>query len=152
MMRRLRALVQMIAASLSIIPLSLGGLSGAVTRVAAEPGVMMPSPKRVAPPNVAPVLVAGMRIEAIHWGRSRGLEQNGGYIAAIAPRSGRELWTLKVYTVSYDPKLEEDVQDVFIAKMTKASASRLLVVDEKGRRYVVDVKARSVTPRSVTPR
>jgi hypothetical protein len=103
--------------------------------------------KRVAPPDVPPVLFRGVRIEAIHWGRERNFKQNGGYIAAFDPASGRELWTLKVYDLVYDPKMEEDVQDVFIRKMTKVSPSGLLIVDEKGRRYRVDVKARTVTRR-----
>ena len=103
----------------------------------------MPQPKRVAPPKVAPVTVDGLRIEAIHWGRSRGLGQNGGYIVAFDPKTGQELWTLKVYDIVYDPKMEEDVQDVFIEKM-KAGGGTLLITDEKGRRYRVDVKARSV--------
>jgi hypothetical protein len=106
----------------------------------------VPRPKRVAPPNVAPIVLGGVRIEVIQWGRSRGLGQNGGYIAAIDVGTGRQLWTLKVYDVAYDPRMEEDVQDVFIAKMTKGTRNRLAIVDEKGRRYLVDVKARTVTP------
>jgi flagellar biogenesis protein FliO len=42
--------------------------------------------------------------------------------------------------------MEEDLQDVFIAKMTKGTRNRLAIVDEKGRRYLVDVKAQTVTP------
>ena len=105
----------------------------------------LPQPKRVAPPNVPPVVLGGARIE-VPWGRSRGLGQNGGYIAAIDVGTGRQLWTLKVYDVAYDPRMEEDVQDVFIAKMTKGTRNRLAIVDEKGHRYLVDVKARTVTP------
>lgn len=116
-------------------------------RALAAAGEAQPSAKRVAPPDVPPVQLRKVRVEAIHWGRTRGLKQNGGYIAAIDPASGQELWTLKVYDVHYDPKMEEDVQDVFIRKMTRMSPSRLLIVDEKGRRYRVDVKRRSVTPR-----
>jgi hypothetical protein len=106
-----------------------------------EPG--MPKPKRVAPPKVAPVMLEGVRIEAIHWGRSRGLGQNGGYIAAIDPGSGKELWTLKVYDIAYDSKMEQDVQDVFISKM-KAENGKLAIRNEKGGRYLVDPKTRTV--------
>ena len=112
---------------------------------ASDQPVQRPRAKRVAPPDVPAVMVGGVRIEALHWGRSRDLKQNGGYIAAVDPKSGRELWTLKVYDVAYDGKMEEDVQDVFIRKMTKMSPSRLLIVDEKGRRYSVEVNARTVT-------
>jgi hypothetical protein len=47
--------------------------------------------------------------------------------------------------VSYDPELEEDVQDVFIEKMTAIRADALEIVDEKGRRYLVNPQARRVT-------
>ena len=114
---------------------------------AANQAQAQPRAKRVAPPDVPAVVFRRVRIEAIHWGRERNFKQNGGYIAAFDPASGRELWTLKVYDVVYDPKMEEDVQDVFIRKMTKISPSGLLIVDEKGRRYRVDVKARTVTRR-----
>ena len=107
----------------------------------------MPRPKRTAPPAVSPVVLGDIRIEAIPWGRSRDLGQNGGYIAARDRRTGRELWLLKVYGVRYDAKMEEDVQDIFIKKMTKVSPTRLSILDEDGGRYLVDVKTRSVTRR-----
>jgi hypothetical protein len=128
--------------SMWAVPAATGGRALAAGQAQAQP-----SAKRVAPPDVPPVQLRKVRIEAVHWGRARGFNQNGGYIAAIDPASGQELWTLKVYDVHYDPKMEEDVQDVFIRKMTRMSPSRLLIVDEKGRRYRVDVKRRAVTPR-----
>ena len=106
----------------------------------------MPAGKRVGPPDVPPVNVAGLRIEAIHWGMERGLGQNGGYIAAYDPPSGRELWTLKVYDVRYAAPMEEDVQDVFIERMDPTSDAGLEVTDERGRRYAVDVSVRSARP------
>ena len=114
---------------------------------AAEQRREMPRPKRTAPPAVPPVVLGNIRIETVPWGRSRDLGQNGGYIAALDRRTGRELWILKVYGVTYDAKMEEDVQDIFIKKMTKVSPTRLSILDEDGRRYLVDVKTRSVTPR-----
>lgn len=114
---------------------------------AAEQRREMPRPKRTAPPAVPPVVLGNIRVETVPWGRSRDLGQNGGYIAALDRRTGRELWILKVYGVTYDAKMEEDVQDVFIKKMTKVSPTRLNILDEDGRRYLVDVKTRSVTPR-----
>ncbi len=102
-----------------------------------------PTAKRVGPPEVAPVTIDGTRFEALSWGRTRGFGQNGGYIAAVDPASGRELWTLKVYAVTYDPEMEEDVQDVFITGLAVRDG-RLEVTDEKGRRFLVDVKSRAV--------
>jgi hypothetical protein len=108
-----------------------------------SPDARMPQPKRTAPPKVKPVTVGDVRIEALHWGRSRGLGQNGGYIVAVDPASGRELWTLKVYDIAYDPKMEEDVQDLFIAKLAVAG-DKLSVRDEQGRRFLVDLKRKTV--------
>jgi hypothetical protein len=107
-----------------------------------------PKAKRVPPAKVAPVTVGGLRFEAIHWGKARDLGQNGGYIAAIDPATDKELWTLKVYDIVYDPKLEGDVQDVFIAAMSKTLfGQKLNVKDEQGRSYVVDPASRTVRAR-----
>ena len=102
--------------------------------------------KRVAPPEIAPVTVGGVKIEALHWGRERGLGQNGGYVVAVDPATGKELWTLKIYDVTYDGAKEEDVQDVFIASMRAVDDRHVEIVDENGRSYLLDVTSRDVTP------
>ena len=100
---------------------------------------------RLPPDTVAPVTIHGVRYEAIHWGRRRGLDQDGGYIAAIDVASGRELWTLKIYSVPIDPGMERDGQDVFITALGKTFfGGKLKVADEQGRHYLVDVQSRSV--------
>ena len=105
----------------------------------------LPSRKRVPPPVVPPVTVGDIRFEAIHWGRERGLGQNGGYLAALDKRTGAELWTLKVYDVEYDPSLEEDVQDIFIRSLSRTLlGGKLKVTDERGRRYRLDPATKSV--------
>jgi hypothetical protein len=90
--------------------------------------------------------VGTLRIEAIPWGRERGFGQNGGYVAAVDTATGAEIWTLKIYDVTYDGVKEEDVQDVFIASMRALGGGRVEIVDEDGRRYLLDVAARRVTP------
>ena len=108
----------------------------------------MPSEKRVGPPVVPPVEVGALRFEAIHWGKERGLSQNGGYIAAFDKATGKELWTLKVYDIQYDQTLESDVQDIFIKSMSKTLfGGKLKIKDERGRRYVVDPDAKTVQSR-----
>jgi hypothetical protein len=102
--------------------------------------------KRVGPPKVEPVALGTTRYEVIHWGRKRGLSQNGGYIAALNAKSGAELWILKVYDIQYEEKLETDVQDIFIKTMTKSKTKNALdITDEKGRKYKVDVESRKVS-------
>lgn len=108
---------------------------------------------REPPPEVAPVVVGGVRYEAIHDGRSRGLDRDGGYIAAFEPGSGRPLWTLQVYAYPIDPRREADVQDVFISSMQPGSESGTLEVrNENGEVHVVDLETRSVTrPEAAAP-
>jgi hypothetical protein len=103
--------------------------------------------KRMAPALVLPVSSKGIRYEAVHWSKSRGLSQNGGYIAAIDLASGRELWVLKVYDVPYDGDLEGDKADVFITKLSLAAdGAALEVVNERAARYRVDLVGRTVAP------
>ncbi|NJD04980.1 MAG: hypothetical protein FIA97_00590 [Methylococcaceae bacterium] len=116
------------------------GAPAAVTEPA--PGL---KPKRLGPPAVDPVVIGSVRFEVVPWGKERGLPQNGGYIAAYDDASGTELWILKVYEVTYDPKLEQDVQDVFIVSLSKSFfGDKLLITDERGKRYSVDPASRSV--------
>lgn len=105
----------------------------------------LPAAKRVGPPDVEPVTIDGVRYEAVHWGRERGLGQNGGYLEAVDAASGASLWLLQVYAIDYDPDLEEDVQDVFIETLKAGPRGTLKVVDERGRRYAVDPATRTVT-------
>lgn len=101
--------------------------------------------KRAAPETVPPVVHAGVRYEVVHWGKGRGLPQNGGYLAAIDQKSDEELWLLKVYEVHYDGDMEDDKQDVFITSLTLSEDGKYLhVKDERDRRYTIDIKSRKV--------
>lgn len=102
--------------------------------------------KRAGPEKVHPVIIDGVRYEAIHWGKARGLEQNGGYIAAIDDLSGKELWILKVYNVNYDSDMEADKLDIFITRISKdRKAHHLKIENERDGRYVVDLRTRLVS-------
>ena len=100
--------------------------------------------KRAGPADIAPVRIGKLEYRVIHFGRAEGLDQNGGYIAAHDKKSGEKLWTLKVYSPPVDPQLERDVQDVFITSMRK-QGKHLLIIDEQGHHYLVDVVKRSVS-------
>jgi hypothetical protein len=119
-------------------------LAGTMALVAAS--VAMPGEaKRLAPDPVAPVSFEGRRYEAMPWGKARGLGQNGGYVAAIDEASGRELWVQRIYAVRYDRGLEGDKQDVFITGLTLVPAARaLLIENERGARYRLDLRTRKV--------
>ncbi len=99
----------------------------------------LPAGKRIAPEDVHPITLDGVRYEVLHWGKRRGLDQNGGYIVAI-DSNGKELWVSKVYSIDYDSRLENDVQDVFIQSMELSEDKRFLnIVDEDNRLYKFDL-------------
>jgi hypothetical protein len=103
-------------------------------------------PDRLAPKDVAPVIVDRTSYAVIHWGKKRGLDQNGGYISATDLDSNKELWVLKVYDTEYDPEMEGDVQDVFIKSLSKVwFRNQLKVVNEREEQYLIDLKTRKVT-------
>ena len=127
----------------------VGGAAEACAQTLASPIIPprdMSSKKRGPPPAASSVTARGVRYETIAMGRRRGLDQNGGYIAALDVASGRQLWLLKVYVTPHDPDMEDDKQDLFIAglKLTNHGHA-LLVTDERGGRYCVDLKTRAVT-------
>jgi hypothetical protein len=103
-----------------------------------------PEKERSELPEPEPVMLAGVRYEAVPWGKARGLAQNGGYVAAIDVDSGSEIWLLKVYDIVYDGEREDDKQDLFIAELSLDATGRLRVEDERGATYLVDLKERKV--------
>lgn len=105
-----------------------------------------PEKERSDIPEPAPLTVGRLRLEAIPWGRARGLSQNGGYIAAYDGATDQELWLIKVYDVVYDGDKEDDKCDVFIADLALGSDGRVRVTDERGGVYLVDIERRSVVP------
>lgn len=106
--------------------------------------VMQESAKRRVP-RVDPVVAKGVRYEIVRGARSRGFAQNGGILSAVDVASGKELWTLQVYVVHYDPAEEADVQDVFITEMKlDAAANVLLLKNEERKSFKVNLADRSV--------
>jgi tricorn protease-like protein len=103
--------------------------------------------KRVAPPSVQAITIDGMRYEAVLWGRERGLDQNGGLIEIFNTSHAQSVGIIRVYAIEYLPQIETDVQDVFIESMSvSADRKHLLVTDEKGRRYLVDLEQLTSQP------
>jgi len=104
------------------------------------------SKKRRGPAAVEPVSKDGLKYVVVPWGKTRGLPQNGGYIAAVDEATGREVWLLRVYNVEYDSNMEKDKQDVFITHMRlEKNTDRLLIEDEMGRCFSVNLKSRCVS-------
>lgn len=105
----------------------------------------MPAGKRVGPKDVNPVTANGVRYEVLHWGRERGLDQNGGYIVAKDAASNKELWLAKIYSIEYKPKLETDVQDIFIREIELSDDKKSLkIIDEDNRHFILDLSTQKV--------
>ena len=94
------------------------------------------SAKRAAPKPVSPVVYQGVTYSAPN--------DNGrvGYILA-SDAAGKVLFQIKVFETEIHPKLEEDVQWIFIREL-KLTGSSLVVKDEKSRCYSVDLETKAV--------
>ena len=94
--------------------------------------------KRGAPPKVEPVIFEGVRYVAPNDKGRR------GYVEAWDVKTGKKLWELTVFTNRIDPKLEEDVQWVFVRKL-EVREGALRVTAEDGKVYRVDLKKRTIS-------
>lgn len=92
------------------------------------------------------MLHQGVRYEAVQWGHARGLNQNGGYVQAVDAANGSVLWIHRIYRIAYDPAKEQDKQDRFINKLAIGERGEsLLIGDERGGRYVLDLRTHGVS-------
>lgn len=98
--------------------------------------------KRDGPSPVAPINFNGMRIEAMHDYELAPNGEPGGYIAAYSETTNERLWLFQVYRTIYDGR-ETDVQDIYIVHLVM-SKKGLKVLDEGGRRYLVNLQDMSV--------
>jgi hypothetical protein len=88
----------------------------------------------------------GVRYEAVQWGHPRGLNQNGGYVQAVDAATGSILWIHRIYRIAYDPAKEQDKQDRFITRLSIGERGEsLLIDDERGGRYVLDLRTHQVS-------
>jgi len=94
--------------------------------------------KRSAPAKVEPVIHQGVRYIAPNDDGRR------AYIEAWDVQTNKKLWDLTIFTNRIDPKLEEDVQWVFIRTLNVQDGT-LIVTSERGETYRVDLKTKAVT-------
>ena len=99
--------------------------------------------KRAAPSKVEPVIHDGIRYLAPNDDGRR------AYIEAWDVQTNKKLWDLTVFTNRVDPKLEEDVQWVFINKLS-VRAGTLLVTSERGNTYQIDLKTKAISQPDAT--
>jgi hypothetical protein len=93
--------------------------------------------KRAAAPKVDPVVYEDVRYTAPNN------ETRRAYVQAWDAKTGKMLWEVTVFRIVIKPTLEEDVQWVFIKKLS-VEDGKLIVRDERDRSYSVDLKTRTV--------
>ncbi len=96
------------------------------------------SAKRIAPAAVEPVIHEGVRYVAPNDDGRR------AYIEAWDVRTNKKLWDLTMFTNRIDPKLEEDVQWVFINTLSIRDDT-LIVTSERGTTYQIDLRTKAIT-------
>jgi hypothetical protein len=93
--------------------------------------------KRAVPAKVEPVVFEGVRYVAPNDKGRR------AYIQAWDVKTEKKLWELTVFRNWIDPTSEEDVQHVYIKKLTVKDGV-LVVTAENGKVYRVSLKERKV--------
>jgi hypothetical protein len=96
------------------------------------------SAKRIAPASVEPMVYEGIRYVAPNDDGRR------AYIEAWDIKTNKKLWEMTVFTKRIDPKLEADVQWVFINKLTMRD-EMLMVTSERDATYQVDLRTKAIT-------
>jgi hypothetical protein len=94
--------------------------------------------KRSAPKPVPPVIAYGVEYSAPVDLRA--------FVVATDTRSHKELWRQRIYSVSINPALERDVQDVFITSLA-VNGRALVITNEHNETYVLDLTTRQVSKR-----
>jgi hypothetical protein len=98
--------------------------------------------KRVAPPRVKPLMHKGVTYTAMGQPLGKTASGKKGFVAAVAAtdsKTGKQLWRAKAYEIIYKPKLETDVQDVWI-KSLQVKGRHLIVTNEKNQQFGLDLK------------
>lgn len=107
------------------------------------PGASRPPPKQVAQPLTA----GGITYQPD--GAVVGEEPNRRKAYMVTAKdavTGEKLWSVTVYEVDLVPGLEPDVQGRLFSSMELLPGGKqLLVVDERGGRFIVDLESREVT-------
>jgi hypothetical protein len=98
--------------------------------------------KRREPKDVDPVTYGCVKYVAPHF-KMIGDQIQHGFVEAWHITSNKKLWELQIYKVTPDPRLEKDIQDVFITSLA-INGKHLIVINERNERYEVDLKTKKI--------
>jgi hypothetical protein len=96
---------------------------------------------------VEPVIYKGVRYETIEKPALRDLDPSSGFIIAFDESAGTEKWVLKVYGSDMPEDIEDHKRNVSISQIRLKGifSKKLLVVNERGARFEVDLDSQEVT-------
>lgn len=114
----------------------LRGPSKSTTGTKNDNGTAAPLGKRQARPEVTPLVYQGVKFEAIN----NGPIGTGKKVRATVISTGEIKWEKVVFTPTFDPKMEADVQDVNISDIY-VSGGRLEVTNEHGEHFELSLES-----------
>jgi hypothetical protein len=104
-----------------------------------------PQASRPPAPEIEPITHEGVRYVQDRVDADAG-DQNGGYLAAIDPRTGEKLWRLKVYEVpDYSAEGVDNIGLYFRSMRLVPGRAEIEIENEAGGRYIVDLVRRTST-------
>jgi hypothetical protein len=106
---------------------------------------LSPRASRRAPRRVEPVVHAGVRYEQVFGKVLPEQDDSGRWLAAYDVATDKLLWGVKVYDTPQIAELERDVQAVYFASLRlDEGGTGLLVSNERGRRFTIDLATHAV--------
>lgn len=92
-----------------------------------------------APAEVEPVIYRGVKFTAEHESPTI------GYVTAYDAKTGNKVWHKNVYEVTINNRIEEDVQWIFITRLSINQEGKLKVTTERGAVYLLDIPKEILT-------
>jgi hypothetical protein len=107
--------------------------------------------KRAEPDRASPIRHGGVvydiaQDQAATWGSDPLPGTATVSLVAMDEGDGRELWRTRLYDVHFDGEMERDKQEIYVTSLAfNLFRTKVKAVDEKGRRYAIDLKSHQVT-------
>ncbi len=99
-----------------------------------------PSFSRPPPKAVDPLEKDGIKYEQLLSHSTSENKNRTGWLRATQSATNKELWVKQVYQYDIDSTLELDVQEIYFRSMVfDADATAILIENERGERYSVDL-------------
>lgn len=123
------------------------GLSGQIKSSAKEIHVNFNAMQSRVGQNLPHIEFEGLRYKEVINGTLLDLPQRTGYMVVMDANTQARVALIKIYDTPLDPNLEADVQDVFFTLFElRAEQREILIVNERGARFVFEIDSKLVRP------